>query len=196
MNALCSRPSRTPGWDYDFFVDFSAENTEQIARVSETLKGITKQVKVVSASPTNATNATVGMFILFLFKKNYSYAIFNINVNILYDLIISILEQVPWFPRKKSDLDTYANKVLEMGEELGKNAVINISLVTIGHMFFDKMLLCSLQTLIILVQMILFIAHVVLRLRVLPKLTVMDNLSRKFNINLKRSPLGELFFAI
>jgi phenylalanine-4-hydroxylase len=63
-------------------VDFSAETAEQLTRVAETLEGITKQVKVVSASPV----ATVG--------------------------------QVPWFPRKKSDLDTYANKVLEMGEEL------------------------------------------------------------------------------
>ena len=55
---FCSRPSKTPGWDYDFFVDFSAETAEQLTRVVETLEGITKQVKVVSASPV----ATVGVF--------------------------------------------------------------------------------------------------------------------------------------
>ncbi|RIA85879.1 Biopterin-dependent aromatic amino acid hydroxylase-domain-containing protein [Glomus cerebriforme] len=83
LTRIESRPSKTPGWDYDFFVDFSAENAEQLTRIVTTLEEITNQVKVVSATTTNA-----------------------------------IAGQVPWFPRKKSDLDTFANKVLEMGEEL------------------------------------------------------------------------------
>lgn len=29
-------------------------------------------------------------------------------------------DSVPWFPRKMTDLDTFAEKVLEMGEELSR----------------------------------------------------------------------------
>ncbi|CAG8644629.1 12463_t:CDS:10 [Funneliformis caledonium] len=83
LTRIESRPSRTPDWDYDFFVDFSAEDTKQLIRIVTALEKITKRVKVVSTSATNATT-----------------------------------EQVPWFPRKKSDLDSFAEKVLEMGEEL------------------------------------------------------------------------------
>ncbi|CAG8610679.1 9215_t:CDS:10 [Funneliformis mosseae] len=83
LTRIESRPSRTPDWDYDFFVDFSAEDTKQLIRIVTALEKITKRVKVVSTSATSATT-----------------------------------EQVPWFPRKKSDLDSFAEKVLEMGEEL------------------------------------------------------------------------------
>ncbi|RHZ90290.1 hypothetical protein Glove_1g18 [Diversispora epigaea] len=82
LTRIESRPSKTPGWDYDFFVDFNAEDSKQLTRVVEALR-ITKQVKIVSTRTSEATE-----------------------------------EQVPWFPQKKSDLDTFANKVLEMGEEL------------------------------------------------------------------------------
>ncbi|CAG8494238.1 9688_t:CDS:10 [Diversispora eburnea] len=81
LTRIESRPSKTPGWDYDFFVDFNAEDSKQLTRVVEALREVTKQVKIVSTRTSEAT-------------------------------------EVPWFPQKKSDLDTFANKVLEMGEEL------------------------------------------------------------------------------
>lgn len=31
-----------------------------------------------------------------------------------------MVDSVPWFPRKMADLDTFAEKVMEMGEELSK----------------------------------------------------------------------------
>lgn len=34
------------------------------------------------------------------------------------------IDSVPWFPRKLTDLDTFAEKVLEMGEELSKRIII------------------------------------------------------------------------
>ncbi|CAG8561352.1 4545_t:CDS:2 [Acaulospora colombiana] len=83
LTRIESRPSKTPGWDYDFFIDFNSENADQLNRVAQTLEKITKQVKVIGAGNKQATEA-----------------------------------QIPWFPRKKSDLDTFADKVLEMGEEL------------------------------------------------------------------------------
>ena len=33
-------------------------------------------------------------------------------------------DSVPWFPRKMSDLDTFSEKVLEMGEELSMYTII------------------------------------------------------------------------
>ncbi|CAG8643289.1 8696_t:CDS:10 [Paraglomus brasilianum] len=83
LSRIESRPSRSPGWDYDFFVDFDAEDSEQLSRIMKELGKVTKQVKAVSTKNTEATD-----------------------------------EQIPWFPRKKTDLDTFADKVLEMGEEL------------------------------------------------------------------------------
>lgn len=35
-----------------------------------------------------------------------------------FDSFLADTENVPWFPRKKSDLDTFAEKVLEYGDEL------------------------------------------------------------------------------
>lgn len=34
-----------------------------------------------------------------------------------------LVDSVPWFPRKMADLDTFAEKVLEMGEELSKSTL-------------------------------------------------------------------------
>lgn len=41
------RPSKTADWDYDFFVDFDAANSEQVAQVAKTLESLAKQVHVV-----------------------------------------------------------------------------------------------------------------------------------------------------
>jgi len=51
-----SRPSRSPGWDYDFFVDFDAEDSEQLSRIMKELGKVTKQVKAVSTKNTEVTN--------------------------------------------------------------------------------------------------------------------------------------------
>ncbi|CAG8446297.1 13570_t:CDS:10 [Acaulospora morrowiae] len=83
LTRIESRPSKNPGWDYDFFIDFKAENAEQLTRAVQSLEKITKQVKVISSNTTH-----------------------------------TLADHIPWFPRKKSDLDTFADKVLEMGEEL------------------------------------------------------------------------------
>ncbi|KAF0366910.1 tyrosine 3-monooxygenase [Gigaspora margarita] len=80
LTRIESRPSRDLGWDYDFFVDFSADD-EQLSAAIKSLKEITKQVKVISSGGSQGVS-------------------------------------MPWFPRRKYDLDTFADKVLEMGEEL------------------------------------------------------------------------------
>ncbi|CAJ0768926.1 3689_t:CDS:2, partial [Entrophospora sp. SA101] len=83
LTRIESRPSKTPEWDYDFFVDFNVENATQLSNIVSALKNVTKQVKIAGAETTEATEVST-----------------------------------PWFPRKKSDLDTFADKVLEMGEDL------------------------------------------------------------------------------
>lgn len=47
-----SRPSRTKDWDYDFFVDFDAKDSTQVANVIEGLRKHTKDVRVLGADST------------------------------------------------------------------------------------------------------------------------------------------------
>ncbi|KAJ8662175.1 hypothetical protein O0I10_001868 [Lichtheimia ornata] len=82
LTRIESRPSKTAGWDYDFFVDLDAVNTNQVNQVVERLRKHTADVRVIGAEVQNS---------------------------------------VPWFPRKMADLDTFAEKVLEMGEELSSD---------------------------------------------------------------------------
>ncbi|KAI8582296.1 hypothetical protein K450DRAFT_228287 [Umbelopsis ramanniana AG] len=83
LTRIESRPSKTADWDYDFFIEFQAENQSQVVQVVEGLKKHTTQVRVIG-SGTAVQGET----------------------------------SVPWFPRKMSDLDSFAEKVLEMGEDL------------------------------------------------------------------------------
>ncbi|KAG0255744.1 hypothetical protein DFQ27_006084 [Actinomortierella ambigua] len=82
LTRIESRPSKTDDWDYDFFVDFAATSSDQVASVVKALEPLAKQVHIVG---------TAGD---------------------------TLPESTPWFPRKMVDLDTFADKVLEMGEEL------------------------------------------------------------------------------
>ncbi|KAF9583829.1 hypothetical protein BGW38_008385 [Lunasporangiospora selenospora] len=90
LTRIESRPSKTPEWDYEFFVDFDAGSIEQVAEVAKTLEKLAKQVHVVGTGGIPAVQLTG----------------------------IGGQESTPWFPRKMVDLDTFADKVLEMGEEL------------------------------------------------------------------------------
>ncbi|CAG8555836.1 3083_t:CDS:10 [Ambispora leptoticha] len=83
LKRIESRPSKTPEWDYEFFIDFDAESREQLTNVVSELQKIARHVQIISSIDSEATE-----------------------------------KYVPWFPRKKADLDTFAEKVLEMGEEL------------------------------------------------------------------------------
>lgn len=44
-----SRPSKTADWDYDFFIEFQAENQAQVVQVVEGLKKHTAQVRVIGS---------------------------------------------------------------------------------------------------------------------------------------------------
>ncbi|SAL95995.1 hypothetical protein [Absidia glauca] len=83
LTRIESRPSRTKDWDYDFFVDFDAEDATQVENVVQQLRKHTKDVCVIGSENTG--------------------------------------DSVVWFPRKLSDLDTFAEKVMEMGEELSSD---------------------------------------------------------------------------
>jgi hypothetical protein len=49
---FCSRPSRTKDWDYDFFVDFDAEDATQVENVVQQLRKHTKDVCVIGSENT------------------------------------------------------------------------------------------------------------------------------------------------
>ncbi|KAF8981524.1 hypothetical protein BGZ46_002647 [Entomortierella lignicola] len=89
LTRIESRPSKSSDRDYDFFVDFDAVSAEQVAEVSKSLEPLAKQVYVVGTGGPGGSQADNGL-----------------------------PESTPWFPRKMVDLDTFADKVLEMGEEL------------------------------------------------------------------------------
>ncbi|KAI9594619.1 Biopterin-dependent aromatic amino acid hydroxylase-domain-containing protein [Syncephalis fuscata] len=88
LTRIESRPSRTRDWDYDFFIDFVAKDDGQVQKVQETLQPLAKHVRLVGKAGLSQSNVLDGV------------------------------DQTPWFPRKISDLDGFAEKVLEMGEEL------------------------------------------------------------------------------
>ncbi|KAJ1728743.1 hypothetical protein LPJ72_005326 [Coemansia sp. Benny D160-2] len=95
MTRIESRPSKSVDPGYDFFVDISAETKEVVQRVVEEIKkvDIVKDVRCVSSMDAVAEVAAHP----------------------------SGEQPVPWFPRKISDLDTFAEKVLDMGEELSSD---------------------------------------------------------------------------
>ncbi|KAI8142697.1 Biopterin-dependent aromatic amino acid hydroxylase-domain-containing protein [Fennellomyces sp. T-0311] len=84
LTRIESRPSRTTGWDYDFFVDLNARDAFQVNNILEGLRQHTTDVRVLGSDSMTR-------------------------------------DSVPWFPRKMTDLDTFAEKVLEMGEELSSD---------------------------------------------------------------------------
>ncbi|KAJ1834154.1 hypothetical protein LPJ63_002178 [Coemansia sp. RSA 2711] len=98
MTRIESRPSKSAEPGYDFFVDIDASTKEVVQRAIEEIKRIkiVRDVRFVSnlgALPPAEGPAAQAM----------------------------AGQQVPWFPRKISDLDTFAEKVLEMGEELSSD---------------------------------------------------------------------------
>ncbi|KAJ2005705.1 hypothetical protein GGI04_002142 [Coemansia thaxteri] len=96
MTRIESRASKSVEPGYDFFVDIEAHTTETVQRVIEEIK----KVKVV---------------------RDVRY-VGNIEDDVpLVGSAVFNEHAVPWFPRKVTDLDTFAEKVLEMGEELSSD---------------------------------------------------------------------------
>ncbi|KAJ1740175.1 hypothetical protein LPJ78_001454 [Coemansia sp. RSA 989] len=91
MTRIESRPSKSVVPGYDFFVDIDAKSKEVVQKVIEEIKQVGIVRDVRYVSSIEALKSTASS------------------------------EQVPWFPRKLSDLDTFAEKVLEMGEELSSD---------------------------------------------------------------------------
>ncbi|KAJ1966992.1 hypothetical protein H4R35_006843 [Dimargaris xerosporica] len=104
LTRIESRPSRTPEWDYDFFIDVTLDTQASLQHAIDALNRIAKHVRVVSTRAGSAEQASapavMGAKLGQKTGPSTSY------------------QTTPWFPRKMRDLDTFADKVLEMGEEL------------------------------------------------------------------------------
>ncbi|KAJ1679139.1 hypothetical protein EV182_002656, partial [Spiromyces aspiralis] len=100
LTRIESRLSRTIEAGYDFFVDLATSDKETVIRVVEAVKQvpIVSEVHVVGGLGTGLESGTPGD------ASHYGQA-----------------SDTPWFPRKMSDLDSFAEKVLEMGEELSSD---------------------------------------------------------------------------
>lgn len=109
--SICSRPSRTKDWDYDFFVDFDAEDAIQVENVVQQLRKHTKDVCVIGSENTGGKYKERE-------KERLRRSVHADMSNNEY--LYRIIDSVVWFPRKLADLDTFAEKVMEMGEELSK----------------------------------------------------------------------------
>ncbi|KAI9027979.1 Biopterin-dependent aromatic amino acid hydroxylase-domain-containing protein [Hyaloraphidium curvatum] len=99
LKRIESRPSATSRLDYDIIIEWIADNVEEVDQVVKGLKslerdkfsglGLVKEVRVVGIGDA-AYHASQG----------------------------EATVGVPWFPRKKSDLDAYSDKILQYGVEL------------------------------------------------------------------------------
>ncbi|KAJ1654278.1 hypothetical protein IWQ61_005765 [Dispira simplex] len=86
LTRIESRPSRTPDWDYDFFVDLQTDLPDSVDKAVDALSNLTNNVRVITTQSTGQQGKQC--------------------------------TTVPWFPRKMRDLDSFVDKVLEMGDEL------------------------------------------------------------------------------
>ncbi|KAJ1914836.1 hypothetical protein IWQ60_008658 [Tieghemiomyces parasiticus] len=100
LTRIESRPSRTPELDYDFFIDFDATDSAFLPQALDALGSRARNVRVVSTASTSA-------------KPNDLRQRPSASTE-----TVTAAGRVPWFPRRLHDLDTFATKVLEMGEEL------------------------------------------------------------------------------
>ncbi|KAJ2500868.1 hypothetical protein GGH96_002389 [Coemansia sp. RSA 1972] len=89
MTRIESRPSKVAERGYDFFVDIDARTKEVVECVVEEIKRVKIVRDVRIVSSLGGGKGSQGSD-----------------------------QQVPWFPRKVSDLDTFSEKVLELGVEL------------------------------------------------------------------------------
>jgi phenylalanine-4-hydroxylase len=105
MSRIESRPSRTADYDYEFFVDFdlkqNGEERKIIQSLIDSLRPVVKTVTLVGSSAAPGTLPP------------------TIHIQPIHHIPSIIKDStIPWFPRKKKDLDTFASKVLEYGAQL------------------------------------------------------------------------------
>ncbi len=89
LQRIESRPSRSKG-DYDIFFELKTRDGSAVERLVSQIRPNVKDVRVVSMG-----------------SSDESVSAQNLGI-----------AQVPWFPRKITDLDSFADKVLSYGAEL------------------------------------------------------------------------------
>lgn len=103
--SLCrieSRPSKSFKWKYDIIVDFNVTDGSRLKELEAALNERESTYQFIESS--SIQNHGDG--------KNEMFFIFII-------LVLEIkIKMTPWFPKCLSDMDAFAERVLECGEEL------------------------------------------------------------------------------
>ncbi|KAL7751772.1 hypothetical protein RI367_002772 [Sorochytrium milnesiophthora] len=99
LTRIESRPSKSLPRHYDFFVDFDAPSPDVLQSLMDTL---------ASASGKNDESASSVKQVRLISSASMENLAHGNGEG----------DQVPWFPRKMSDLDSFAEKVLSYGAEL------------------------------------------------------------------------------
>ncbi|KNE69838.1 hypothetical protein AMAG_14369 [Allomyces macrogynus ATCC 38327] len=108
LNRIESRPSKTRDWDYDFFVDFALPpGADQTAEsIVAKLRAVSHVRHVMLVSTTDSGESHVA-------PTTAEAVTSTTSTTSTADTATG-----PWFPRKMSDLDVFAERVLSYGAEL------------------------------------------------------------------------------
>lgn len=113
MARIESRPSKTADWDYDFFVDVKHAEEAVVQALVAALQALPMVKNVVIVGVGNAPASASASA-----AANGTTATATAATSTTISPILATTASTPWFPRKKSDLDTFGDKVLGYGAEL------------------------------------------------------------------------------
>lgn len=100
LSRIESRPSKTFRWKYDILLEVKRIDEQQLEALKQQLPSIVSSYQFIQSTTSGATgngkSTNEGLFV---------YVIDSSSVT-------------PWFPKRLKDMDAFAERVLECGEEL------------------------------------------------------------------------------
>lgn len=99
LSRIESRPSKTLRWKYDILLEVKRIDEQQLEALKQELPSIVSSYQFIQSTTSGATgNGKLKQRIIFWFLDSSSVT--------------------PWFPKRLKDMDAFAERVLECGEEL------------------------------------------------------------------------------
>ena len=129
LSRIESRPSTGVDWDYDFFIDFSADEAT-VAKLLATIQPLVRQARILRASGDSSEGQCSdagqgsGQAAQASWPSRLPRPAPTRSPGLCCPALIrppapcACAYSVPWFPRKITDLDEFASKVMEYGADL------------------------------------------------------------------------------